>query len=57
MDALPVGRPLTARVRPLWQQGGAARFVADVGIDDETNGVIMGARYDATLEQIDQYLK
>ena len=26
-------------------------------IDDKTNGVIMGARYDATLEQIDQYLK
>lgn len=26
-------------------------------IDDKTNGVIMGNRFDATLEQIDKYLK
>ncbi|NLE87433.1 MAG: hypothetical protein GX607_13670 [Myxococcales bacterium] len=34
VDALPVGRPLTARVRPLWQQGGAARFEGTLSAGD-----------------------
>ncbi len=34
VDALPVGRPLTARLRPLWQQGGAARFEGTLSAGD-----------------------